>query len=98
MTFKDHLVSLANLPQNSPILTLHRRFANIRADREMVPTRDQLALFIQAWNYWLQGRTVAQLPRPRGGAWTAANFPVMLDPAEVPGQTVVPTDRPEDED
>lgn len=59
-----------------PINTLDQKLRRQRRAGQRVTARDELATFIQAWNAWRDGRTVTQLLRPKGGAWTPKNFPV----------------------
>lgn len=79
--FYDSLTSLVGLPEGSPILVLHKRLLNVRTERTRLQPREQLAMFLQTWNYWVAGRSIAQLGRPRGGLWNASNYPVPLDPS-----------------
>lgn len=76
--FLTGLHSLTGLEEGDALLTLHRRLMRVRRDEIRLHTRDQLALFIQAWNKFLRDEKTSALPRPPGGAWTAATFPVML--------------------
>ncbi|KZM70782.1 hypothetical protein [Nocardia terpenica] len=73
--FFRELHDLTGLAEGSPILALDRRFRRLRRESITMPIRDQLALFIQAWNAWLANKTVAKFQRPRGGTWTAESFP-----------------------
>lgn len=72
-TFFDHLISGANLPDASPILTLSKRL--IRADR--LRAHEYIALYVRTWNAWRQGRTLDQvMVNTSGGKLTNQNFPM----------------------
>ncbi|MFI5783529.1 hypothetical protein [Nocardia sp. NPDC051570] len=73
--FFQHLHGLTGLAEGSAILALHKRFARVRRESLKMPTRDQLAIFAQAWNAWTGTKPVTKFQRPRGGMWTAENFP-----------------------
>lgn len=75
--FLHGVYSLVGLEENDPRLTLHRRLMRIRRDDLNLNLREQLALFIQAWNKYVRAEKTSQYLRPNGGVWTAANFPVM---------------------
>ena len=62
--------------EGHPIVTLDKRLSKLRRDSTKIPPRDHLAMFIQAWNAWRSGRTMLKFQRPRGGAWSAVNYPV----------------------
>lgn len=71
-TFFDALVSGANLPDTSPILTLSKRF--IRADR--LKSHEYIALYIRAWNAWREDRIIGQvMVDTSGGKLNNLNFP-----------------------
>ena len=58
----------------NPINTLDKRLQRMRREGIKWPHRDQLALFIQAWNAWVEGKNPKSFPRPRTG-WTESTFP-----------------------
>lgn len=62
-------------PLGSPINTLDKRLQRIRREGLKLSNRDYLALFVQAWNAWRDGKSVQKFQKPRGGKWTADNFP-----------------------
>jgi hypothetical protein len=74
--FFTSLATGANLAPNSPILTLRNRLLRLRETRVIVPDRDLVAFFIQAWNAHREGRTLAKLQRPAGATWSRETFPV----------------------
>lgn len=61
--------------EGNPINTLDQKLRRARRQGQRVTARDEMAAFIQAWNAWRAGRQVMQLLRPKGGTWTASNFP-----------------------
>lgn len=62
--------------EGHPITTLDKRLQRIKRDGLKIPPRDYLALFIQSWNAWREGRTrITQFLRPRGAGWHEGNFP-----------------------
>jgi hypothetical protein len=61
--------------EGHPIVTLDKRLQRHRREGVKVPTRDNLAFFILAWNAWRDGRQMAKFQRPRGGRWAEDNFP-----------------------
>lgn len=71
--FFDQYVSGANLPDESPILTLRNRMARVRIDRTSRP--EQLALFVRAWNAYRENRTLSQLIIVKDGKLNNENFP-----------------------
>lgn len=58
-----------------PITTLDKRLQRHRREGLKMPDRDYLALFILAWNAWRDGKEMHKFQRPRGGRWSAGNFP-----------------------
>lgn len=64
-----------------PIVTLDKRLQRMRREGLKMPQRDYLALFILAWNAWRQNRSISKFQRPRGGAWSAQDFPEPVVPA-----------------
>jgi len=58
-----------------PITVLDKRLQRHRREGIKISSRDTLGLYVQAWNAWRAGRTLSKFPRPRGGTWTAENFP-----------------------
>lgn len=76
VAFFNLLVSRTNLPKGSPILALDNRLRRIRSERFKVDQREQLALFITAWNAWMKGEALTKLQMPRGGL-DARSFPSM---------------------
>lgn len=73
-SFFDQFVSGANLADNSPILTLLKRFRRIRLDRITRP--EQLALFVRAWNAFRNDETPATFVIAKDGKLTNDNFPM----------------------
>lgn len=59
-----------------PITTLDKRMQRMRREGLKMAPRDYLAMFIQAWNAWRDGRELQKFQRPRGLMWTADSFPV----------------------
>ena len=76
VSFFALLKSRTNLPEGSPILALDNRLRRIRMERMRVTQRDELALFITAWNMWLKGRSATKIQASKGG-WTDKTFPLM---------------------
>lgn len=62
-------------PLGHPINALDKRLQRIRKEGLKLSTRDYLAVIIQAWNAWRDGKDVHKFQKPRGGKWTEANFP-----------------------
>lgn len=58
-----------------PINTLDKRLQRVRREGLKMPQRDYLSLFILAWNAYRDGRQMSKFQRPRGGRWSAENFP-----------------------
>lgn len=75
IAFLGSLATGANLSEGDPILTLKNRFHKIRRDGLAVSERDLLAFFILAWNAHRVGKSMSKFQRPRGGKWSANNFP-----------------------
>ena len=65
----------AGTAEGHPINALDRRLRRIKDYKLKMSSRELLALFIQAVNAWLEGRSLTKLQVPRGGVWTATNFP-----------------------
>lgn len=61
--------------EGHPITALDKRLARLRREHITMPERDHIAMFVQAWNAWRTDRTITKFQRPRGGSWTAENFP-----------------------
>lgn len=76
IAFFHLLHSRINLPKGSPLIALDNRLRRIRAERKRLSQRDELGYFIQAWNNWLAGESMAKMQAGRGG-WSEANFPKM---------------------
>jgi hypothetical protein len=76
IAFFSLLAKRINLPEGSPLLALDSRLRRTRAERKRIPQREELAYFIQAWNQWMRGESVAKLQSGRGG-WNSTNFPSM---------------------
>lgn len=72
--FFIHL-SQGGTPVGSPINALDKRLGRIRREGLKLSTRDYLALIVQAWNAWREGKTVQKFQKPRGGKWTTETFP-----------------------
>lgn len=72
--FFDHLMSGANLPEASPILTLRGRLHELPARTERYSAVEKLYIYILAWNAWRNDETVYQFRRFRG--LTNDKFPV----------------------
>jgi hypothetical protein len=73
--FFARLTTGTELWDKSPILALRERLRRDRDRAVKLPLRDTIALFILAWNAFVQSRPMAKLQRPVGGAWSPANFP-----------------------
>lgn len=58
-SFFDQLVSGANVPENSPILVLRNKLFKVSRDR--VKNFEVLALYIRAWNNYLEDTSVTTL-------------------------------------
>jgi hypothetical protein len=58
-----------------PITVLDKRLQRHRREGIAISRRDELGLFIQAWNAWRKGHTLTRFQRARGGSWTETNFP-----------------------
>ena len=58
-SFFDQLISGANVPKKSPILILRNRL--FRASRDRVKPYEVLALYVRAWNNFLEDNAVGQL-------------------------------------
>ena len=65
--FWESLVSLANLPEGSPILALSRRLSELRRTGAKVDSVAELALLMRTWNAWREGRSLIKLPVAVGG-------------------------------
>lgn len=76
VSFFHLLKSRANLPEGSPILALDNRLRRIRMEGFKLTQRDQLAMFITAWNLWLKGKPTTKIQSAKGG-WTDKSFPLM---------------------
>lgn len=63
------------LALGDPVNTLRDRLHRIRLEGKQLPDRDYLAFFVQAWNLRRSSRQMVRFQRPRGGSWTADNFP-----------------------
>jgi hypothetical protein len=73
--FFDHYLSGANLPPSHPILALRNRIVRIGVDERM-RAREQLALFVRAWNAWRDDRLLDRVMITSAGRkLTNKNFP-----------------------
>lgn len=72
-----HLLHTGAGTEGHPIVTLDRRMWKIKEDRKIMSERDRLAMVIQAWNAWRQGRQLTRFSRPKDG-WTAETYPVAI--------------------
>lgn len=63
-----------------PITVLDKRLQRHRREGIKISARDTLALYFQAWNAWVRGRTLTKFQRPRGGQYTDATFPRPVAP------------------
>lgn len=61
--------------EGHPIVALDKRLQRNRREGLKMPNRDQLALFVTAWNAWRAGASLVKIQRPRGGSWNENNFP-----------------------
>ena len=59
----------------NPIVTLDKKLQRWRRENRKYPSREYLAMFFVAWNYWRAGKTTTNFLRPTGGRWTEDNFP-----------------------
>lgn len=73
--FIDGLIHGAGLPVGSPVYVLRERLKNDHDRKVKVTERDEIGLFVTAWNAWRDGREITKLQRPRGGAWSIETFP-----------------------
>jgi len=64
------------LAPGSPILAVRKRLTNARESGVRLPNRDIIGYLVIAWNAYRAGRRVDKVQKPKGGAWTAENFPV----------------------
>lgn len=55
LEFMHSLGTLANLPENSPILALHRRLSGMAPGRPATRQWETIAYFFMAWNAWRKG-------------------------------------------
>jgi len=67
--FFARLGSLAEESKGSPILAVNSRLREIRRNRVKVSTRELVAMFIKAWNYDVNGRTVATISLGQRGTF-----------------------------
>lgn len=74
--FLGRLVSGTGLEAGSPILALRNRLQKVRVDRLMVPERDLIGAFVQAWNAYRDQRPILKIQRPRGASFSPDTFPV----------------------
>jgi hypothetical protein len=63
--FFSLLSTRTNLPPLSPILALDSRLRQLKTNRQKSTVKQQLILFIKAWNAWRTGRTLKVLMLPR---------------------------------
>lgn len=54
-SFLDQLVTLAKLPNNSPILALHRKVITLRDHRSRLETVEYVGMIFDAWNHFRDG-------------------------------------------
>lgn len=73
--FVAHLATGAGLDAGNPCLTLRDRLSRIREASVTEAERDLIAYFIVTWNAWREGKSLNKIQRPRGGRFTAENFP-----------------------
>lgn len=73
--FLAQLHSMVGMSVGHPVHTLDKRLRSIRKQSVKLSGRDYLALFIQAFNAYRQGRRITQFLRPAGGSWTRESFP-----------------------
>lgn len=71
--FYDQLISGADLPAGSPVLTLSKRMVRSRVDR--MKSAEQLALYIRAWNAFRDNKSMDRMMITRAGDLTNMNFP-----------------------
>lgn len=68
--FIERLVKMAQEPPGSPVTALMHRFNQARMDGIHVPTREQIAAIVRAWNYDVQGKFVKKMAvRSASGAF-----------------------------
>lgn len=65
----------AGTSEGHPINTLDRRLRRIKDNKTRTSQRELLALFIQAMNAWLDGKTITRFQMPHGARWTESTFP-----------------------
>lgn len=76
--FLAQLHSMVGMSVGHPVHTLDKRLRSIRKQSIKLSTRDYLALFIQAFNAYRQGRRITQFLRPAGGSWAPDTFPEVV--------------------
>lgn len=73
--FFDALIEGANLPKKSPILSLRNRMTRMRAERAAF--KDELALYMRAWNAYREDRELERvMVSSAGRGLTNDNFPI----------------------
>lgn len=70
-----HLLATGAGFEGDPINTLSQKLTRQRTNKIKVVARDQLAMFVQAWNAWREDRLLKHLVRPKSGRWSVENFP-----------------------
>lgn len=76
--FLNELHEMDGASKGQPVHTLDKRLRSIRKQSIRFSDRDYLALFIQAFNAYLDDRQIHQFLRPKGGSWTAETFPRVM--------------------
>lgn len=76
VSFFNLLSRRVGLPEDSPLLALDARLRRFRSERKRVPQREELAFFIQTWNYWMRGESIVRLNSAKGG-WSRTSFPTL---------------------
>ena len=63
--------------EGHPITTLDKRLARNRREGLRISQQENLAMIVQSWNAWRDGRSILRFQRPRAGSmWMVGNFPV----------------------
>lgn len=76
----------ANQPLGSPILAMRNKLDQMRGDTRSdgythkVSIRDQIGMFIVAFNAWYSEKSLSKIQRPHGGTWNADTYPRVLGP------------------
>lgn len=73
--FLSGLRTGAGLDDDSPVLALRERLRKAKESDVRLSVRDVIGMYVTAWNAVRGGRAMRKIQRPRGGVYTAQNFP-----------------------